>query len=75
MRAFLSYDVAADILISGFEHGMRIYLRMVSFSLLVCSLSLSSFVLGYILLICFSRFIEDFELDYIAGHLLVSFQS
>ena len=29
MRAFLSYNVAGDILISGFEYRMHLYLRMV----------------------------------------------
>ena len=32
MRAFLSYNVAADILISGFKCNMHLYLRMVAFS-------------------------------------------
>jgi hypothetical protein len=55
MRAFLSYDVAADILISGFEPGMHTYLRMVDF-LSLCILFLLlffSFIYIYILLIYF----------------------
>lgn len=66
MRAFLSYNVAADILISGFEHGMHIYLRMVDFCLVVCSFSSSS-LFSYIYLYftyLFSRLIEDFQLVY-----------
>jgi hypothetical protein len=35
MRAFLSYNVAADIFISGFKHGMHIGLRMIDFSSLI----------------------------------------
>jgi hypothetical protein len=67
MRAFLSYDVAADILISGFEPGMHTYLRMVDF-LSLCILFLLlffSFIYIYIYFTyLFSRLIEDFELAY-----------
>ncbi len=58
MRAFLSYSVAADILISGFEHGMHIYLRMVDFSLFMCSFPSISTFLHFIYSLF--RLIEDF---------------
>ena len=59
-----------DILISGFERGMYVYLRMTDLFLVVCSFSSSSsFFLLYlstffVLLIHFLALKEDFELDY-----------
>lgn len=41
MRAFLSYNVAGDILISGFEYRMHFYLRIVDLFLLMFELFFS----------------------------------